>query len=158
MLFRSFAIGRAGLAAVQRVRDGRGPATSLAVPGLDPATLYGSPTLVDDVARFAPQVFAAASQGDQVAADIVRSAALDLAETITTALAHLPESAAPERVLVALTGGLFRAGEALLSPLRSALPGRAELVQSAGSPLDGAARLATGPPGPYADLVSIHRF
>ncbi|MFI6595512.1 N-acetylglucosamine kinase [Nonomuraea sp. NPDC050536] len=170
----AFAIGRAGLAAVQRSRDGRGPRTLLAAPGLDPAALYGSLTLVDDVARFAPRVFEAAAEGDPVAAGIVRAAAADLAETVTTAARWLAttthaeaavtahaEPATPadaEVVPVALTGGLFTAGQALLDPLRAALDTPVELVAAAGTPLDGAARLATGPSGPYADLISVHRF
>ncbi|WP_214319980.1 N-acetylglucosamine kinase [Nonomuraea sediminis] len=178
----AFAIGRAGLAAVQRSRDGRGPRTLLAAPGLDPAALYGSPTLVDDVARFAPRVFEAAAEGDPVATGIVRAAAADLAETVTTAArwlattthtetattvhaeaaatayAKAAATATAEVVPVALTGGLFTAGQALLDPFRAALDTSVELVAAAGSPLDGAARLATGPPGPYADLISVHRF
>jgi hypothetical protein len=31
------------------------------------------------------------------------------------------------------------------------------LVEAAGTSLDGAERLAIGPPGPYADLILTHR-
>lgn len=148
----AFAIGQAGLVAVQRARDGRGPATALAETPLDPVNLYASPTLVDDVARFAPVVLAAAADGDAVARDIVVRAAGEVAETIGAAVRPMTG-----RVPVACVGGLFQGGEQLLEPLRAALPSRAELVSAAGNSLDGAERLAVGPPGPYADLILIHR-
>ena len=151
----AFAIGRAGLVAVQRARDGRGPATMLAEIDLDPVTLYPSPTLVDDVARFAPEVFRCAGKQDPVAQDIVVRAAGDIAETIDAAV-RLTAGDGP--VPVAYVGGLFNgAGEQLLEPLRAALPSRAHLTEAAGTSLDGAERLAIGPPGPYAELLVIHR-
>ncbi|WP_432943614.1 N-acetylglucosamine kinase [Kribbella sp. CA-253562] len=150
----AFAIGRAGLVAVQRSRDGRGPSTALATAALDPVTLYASPTLVADVAAFAPTVFKHAATGDQVARAIITQAAHDIAETITTAVASLPgDSPVP----VALVGGVVEAApDQLLHPLRANLPPRAQLIPPAGTPLDGAERLATGPLGPYADLVIAH--
>jgi N-acetylglucosamine kinase-like BadF-type ATPase len=150
----AFAIGRAGLAAVQRARDGRGPETALAATSLDPVNLYPSPTLVDDVARFAPDVLRCAADGDPVAQDIVVRAAGEVAETIGAAV-RLTEG--DGRVPVACVGGLFQGGEQLLEPLRANLPPRAELVPPAGTALDGAERLAIGPPGPYADLILTHR-
>lgn len=151
----AFAIGRAGLVAVQRARDGRGPATSLAETELDPIALYPSPTLVDDVARFAPEVLRRAAEHDLVAQDIVLRAAADIAETIATAVGRL---AGNEPVPVACVGGLFAgAGEQLAEPMRAALPARAHLTEAAGNSLDGAERLATAPPGPYAELLVIHR-
>lgn len=151
----AFAIGRAGLVAVQRARDGRGPATELAGTDLDPVTLYRSPTLVDDVARFAPEVFRCAAEADPVAHDIVVRAAADIAETVDAAVRAL---AGDEPVPVAFVGGLFDgAGEQLLGPVRSALSDRARPLPAAGTSLDGAERLATSPLGPYADLTVIHR-
>jgi N-acetylglucosamine kinase-like BadF-type ATPase len=151
----AFAIGRAGLVAVQRARDGRGPATSLAETTLDPITLYSSPTLVDDVARFAPEVLRCAAANDPVTQGIVHQATADIAETITTAVSQLAGSGP---VPVACVGGLFAgAGEQLAEPLRTALPPRARLTAPAGDSLDGAERLATSPPGPYAELLVLHR-
>jgi N-acetylglucosamine kinase-like BadF-type ATPase len=151
----AFAIGRAGLAAVQRARDGRGPATTLADTELDPISLYASPTIVDDVARFAPAVLRAAADSDPVAQGILLCAVADVAETITTAVSRL---AGRESVPVACVGGLFAgAGEQFAEPLRAALPQRAHLTAAAGNSLDGAERLATEPPGPYAELLVIHR-
>jgi N-acetylglucosamine kinase-like BadF-type ATPase len=151
----AFAIGRAGLVAVQRARDGRGPVTKLADTALDPVTLYRSSTLVDDVARFAPEVLRCAAEGDPVAHDLVVRAAGDIAETIGAAVAQL---AGEGPVPVACVGGLFAgAGEQLLAPVRDALPSRARLTPAAGNSLDGAERLATGPTGTYADLIVTHR-
>jgi len=151
----AFAIGRAGLVAVQRARDGRGPATTLADTDLDPITLYPSPTLVDDVARFAPEVLRHAAKNDPVAQGILQQAATDIAETITTAVNRLTGH---NPVPVACVGGLFTgAGEQLTNPMRAALPPRADLTAAAGNSLDGAERLATAPPGPYAELLVIHR-
>jgi N-acetylglucosamine kinase-like BadF-type ATPase len=151
----AFAIGRAGLVAVQRARDGRGPVTKLADTALDPVTLYRSSTLVDDVARFAPEVLRCAAEGDPVAHDLVVRAAGDIAETIGAAIAQL---AGEGPVPVACVGGLFAgAGEQLLAPVRDALPSRARLTPAAGNSLDGAERLATGPTGTYADLIVTHR-
>ncbi len=147
----AFAIGRAGLAAVQRARDGRGPSTTLAGTQLDPISLYPSPTLVADVAAFAPDVFRHA-RTDEVAQAIVDQAARDIADTIHAAL---PDA---DDVPVALVGGLFEgAGDQLAAPLRAALSPRAVLTPPAGTSLDGAERLATGDLTPYADLVIIHR-
>lgn len=149
----AFAIGRAGLAAVQRARDGRGQATALAETPLDPIAFYSSPTLVDDVARFAPEVLRRAAEDDPVAQSIVTGAAADIAETIATAIGRLTGD---EPVPVACVGGLFAgAGDQL--NLRALLPNRAHLTEPAGNSLDGAERLATEPPGPYADLLVIHR-
>lgn len=145
----SFAIGRAAMTAVLRARDGRGPATALV--GADPAVLYASPTIVDDVAQLAPQVFAAAAQGDAVAQRIVEEAAASLADTITVAVDSFPGTSP---VPVALTGGLFSAGEQLTAPLRKSLPPRAHIHPPAGPPLAGAIRLASGELGPYGGLVS----
>ena len=151
----AFAIGRAGLVAVQRARDGRGPATKLADTPLDPVALYRSSTLVDDVARFAPEVLRCAAEGDPVANDLVVRAAGDIAETISAAVAHL---AGEGPVPVACVGGLFAgAGEQLLTPVRAAVSSRARLTPAAGNSLDGAERLATGPVGTYAELIVTHR-
>lgn len=140
-------IGRAGLEAALRAFDGRpgGSAGLLAgaeemfgpMPGL-PSRLYPRSDRPAVLAAFAPQV-AAHAGSDPVAAGILRSAARDMAES---AAAACPADGEP---LLALTGGLFRTGEALLAPLREELAARvphARLVPAAGDPLDGALRIA----------------
>jgi N-acetylglucosamine kinase-like BadF-type ATPase len=151
----AFAIGRAGLVAVQRARDGRGPVTKLADTALDPVALYRSSTLVDDVARFAPEVLRCAAEGDPVAYQVLVDAAGDIADTISAAVAQL---AGEGSVPVACVGGLFDgAGEQLLTPVRDALPPRARLIPAAGNSLDGAERLAAEAVGTYADLIVTYR-
>ena len=150
----SFAIGRAGVAAAQAARDGRGAPTALVGVLPQPWALYGSATLVDDVARFAPRVFTCATGGDAVAARIIEQAAADLARTVVAAATQLPSGAVP----VAYTGGLFAAGADLLGPLRDMLPAHIDLRPAVGTPLDGAIRLATDLPGPYSGLISTFRF
>jgi N-acetylglucosamine kinase-like BadF-type ATPase len=122
---------------------------------LDPVTLYRSPTLVDDVARFAPDVLRCAAEGDVVANGILTGAADDIAATIDAAVNKLTGT---ESVPVACVGGLFAgAGGQLLHPVRARLTARARLIEAAGSALDGAERLATSDPGPYTALTVIQR-
>jgi N-acetylglucosamine kinase-like BadF-type ATPase len=141
-------IGRAGLEAALRAHDGRpgGSAGLLAraeelfgaMPGL-PGLLYPRPDRPAVLASFAPQVAACAPR-DPVAADILRSAARHMAESVT---AVCPTEGAPQ---VALTGGLFKIGEPLLAPLDEELSKRlphARRVAPAGDPLHGSVRIAT---------------
>ena len=46
--------------------------------------------------------------------------------------------------------------EQLMTPVREALPTRAQLTAAAGNSLDGAERLAAGAVGTYADLIVTH--
>ncbi|WP_137990882.1 N-acetylglucosamine kinase [Streptomyces vilmorinianum] len=147
-------IGRSGLEAALRAYDGRrggspallaraeerfGPAAGL------PGALYPRTDRPAVLASFAPEVARCASEGDRVAAGILRQAAAHVAEA---AAAVCPATEACE---VALTGGLFKMGDALLVPLRSELAEQlpqARTVSAAGDPLSGsltvASALATG--------------
>jgi N-acetylglucosamine kinase-like BadF-type ATPase len=140
-------IGRAGLEAALRAHDGRpgGSAGLLAraeelfgaMPGL-PGLLYPRPDRPAVLASFAPQV-AARAPDDPVAADILRTAARHMAES---AAAVCPAGGTPQ---VALTGGLFKIGDALLVPLHEELSKRlphARRVAAAGDPLHGSVRIA----------------
>ncbi|MFE0022680.1 putative N-acetylmannosamine-6-phosphate 2-epimerase [Amycolatopsis sp. NPDC059021] len=160
-----FAIGRAGLAAVLAAADGRGEATTLTTAaerryGLGPGLaqrIHQAPAPVATVASFAPDVFAAAARRDAVAGAIVTGAAGDLAHTAAAAVRVLDHG---DAVPVACTGRVFEAGKLLLAPLRERLADlapAARLVPPAGDPLDGAVRLATAEPGPYARLLHVHR-
>ncbi|MEU6254560.1 BadF/BadG/BcrA/BcrD ATPase family protein [Streptomyces sp. NPDC047043] len=140
-------IGRAGLEAALRAHDGR-PGGSVGLlaratevfgpmPGL-PGRLYPRPDRPAVLASFAPQV-ADCADADPVAADILRAAARHMAES---AAAVCPATGEPR---VAVTGGLFKMGDALLVPLKEELARRlphAPLVPSAGDPLAGAVRIA----------------
>ncbi|ARP73457.1 ATPase [Streptomyces pluripotens] len=141
-------IGRAGLEAALRAHDGRagGSAPLLArtedrfgpVHGL-PSLLYPRTDRPALLASFAPEV-AACAVHDPVAADLLRTAARHMADS---ALAVCPAGGEPE---VALTGGLFRLGDALLVPLREELAAQlphARQVPAEGDPLHGSVRIAT---------------
>ncbi|WP_051871441.1 N-acetylglucosamine kinase [Streptomyces sclerotialus] len=144
-------IGRAGLAAAMRAHDGRpgGSAALLAraeavfgpVTGL-PGKLYPRTDRPAVLASFAPEVARCAAE-DKFAAAILDEAAHHIADT---AAAVCPPAAGPARPEIACTGGLFRMGEPLLEPLRSALAVRlpgVRLAAAAGDPLDGALLIAS---------------
>ncbi|MGX1563839.1 N-acetylglucosamine kinase [Streptomyces sp. NPDC055506] len=141
-------IGRAGLEAALRAHDGRegGSASLLAsaeevfgpLAGL-PGRLYPRPDRPAVLASFAPHV-AACSEGDPVAAGILRAAARHMADS---AAAVCPSGGEPR---VAVTGGLFRLGDPLLGPVDEELARRlphAQRVPAEGDPLHGSVRLAT---------------
>ncbi|MFH8392052.1 N-acetylglucosamine kinase [Streptomyces sp. NPDC018036] len=142
-------IGRAGLEAALRAFDGRpgGSAGLLArarevfgpMPEL-PGLLYPRTDRAAVLASFAPEV-AALAGSDRVAEDILRAAARQMAES---AAAVCPAGDEPH---LALTGGVFNLGAALLGPLEEELAERlphARRVPAAGDPLDGALRIAAG--------------
>lgn len=151
-----FWIARAGLAAALAHRDGRGGSAVLharaeALYGpLEhlPQTVHRDGQPVAAIARFAPEVAAAARAGDPLAAGLWTDAGRRLAAAAAAAARRvLREDAAP----VSYTGGLFDAGELLLEPLRVELSRRAPgltLRAPAGTALDGAELLATIQPLP----------
>ncbi|MBI0298205.1 ATPase [Streptomyces sp. PRKS01-29] len=136
-------IGRAGLEAAMRAYDGRdggsqpllarleavfGPAAGL------PGKLYPRPDRPAVLASFAPEVGRCADE-DPVAAAILRAAARHVAEAAEAVCPRLESSE------VALTGGLFRMGAPLLTPVREELAARlpgVRVTEAAGDPLDGA--------------------
>ncbi|MGW7615067.1 N-acetylglucosamine kinase [Streptomyces antimycoticus] len=136
-------IGRAGLEAAMRAYDGReggskpllarleavfGPATGL------PGQLYPRPDRPAVLASFAPEVGRCADE-DPVAEAILRAAARHIAEAAEAVCPRLESSE------VALTGGLFRMGAPLLTPVREELSARLPgvgITEAAGDPLDGA--------------------
>jgi glucosamine kinase len=157
-----FWIGSAGLQAVLKAREGRGPSTALEEPaarhfrGFDDVgdRLHSSPRPVDTIARFAPEVLAGATAGDDVASTITDAAAAELAALARAAARRLRTTDAP--VPLALGGRLVQDG-----PLRTRLEQRigAEAPEIAlrsadGPPLEGALLLgAADDPGRYADFV-----
>ncbi|MFF4606569.1 N-acetylglucosamine kinase [Streptomyces sp. NPDC001339] len=162
-------IGRAGLEAAMRAYDGRsgGSAALLAraeavfgpAAGL-PGVLYPRTDRPAVLASFAPEVARCATEDDAVSLRILRAAAGHLADA---AAAVCPPGAGRT---VAYTGGLFRIGEPLLAPLRTALAERlprARPAAAAGSPLDGALAIAAALAGdrlllpPDSKLLQITR-
>lgn len=158
----AFWVGREGIRAVLRARDGRGPSTRLTAPaarhfeGLEHLgdRLHSSERPVNAIARFAPDVLECASNGDEVASSIADAAASELLALVRAAAACLtPEE---EPLPVALGGGLLGAGilrDRLERAITRELPATA--VRAAdGSPLDGAMLLGQDDdPGRYQDLV-----
>ncbi|MFF3066104.1 BadF/BadG/BcrA/BcrD ATPase family protein [Oerskovia sp. NPDC057915] len=104
-----------------------------------PAQLYTRPDRAQVLGSFTPDVAAAAAAGDPAAVQILTEAGRHLAESLAAALVPgLPP-------LAAATGGVLAAGPSLTGALArrfAALRPDAELVPSAGTPLDGALHLA----------------
>ncbi|MBV7696367.1 BadF/BadG/BcrA/BcrD ATPase family protein [Streptomyces sp. TRM70350] len=142
-------IGRAGLEAALRAHDGReGGSAGLLAHAEElfgpirelPGKLYPRPDRPAVLASFAPRVAACADEGDPVAVAVLRAAARHMADS---AAAVCPTEGEPQ---VALTGGVFRMGAPLLSPLDeelAALLPHAQRVTAEGDPLHGSVRIAT---------------
>lgn len=148
-------IGRAGLEAAMRASDGRrhGSKALLAraeelfgpAPGL-PGQLYPRTDRPAMLASFAPEV-ARCAPDDPVADAILRDAARHIADAAAAVCPASDAVSQGERPEVALTGGLFKLGDALLGPVRAELREHlrhVRLVPAAGDPLDGAVRIAAG--------------
>jgi glucosamine kinase len=158
----AFWIGRRGIRAVLRAREGRSSPTALTAlaegrfGALDDlhVRLHDDARVVNAIAQFAPDVLDAAD-GDAVAARIVGDAAQALSALVDAA-ARVARGPGEDVVPVALGGRLLEGG----GPLRAALDAR--LADDAtiaprtadGSSLDGAMLLGAAPdPGRYAGLV-----
>ncbi|MFE1975883.1 N-acetylglucosamine kinase [Streptomyces sp. RKCA744] len=136
-------IGRAGLEAAMRAHDGRGGGSKPLLARLEavfgpaaelPGKLYPRPDRPAVLASFAPEVGRCAAE-DPVAERILRDAARHIAEAAEAVCPRLESS------VVALTGGLFRMGAPLLTPVREELAARlpgTRVTEAAGDPLDGA--------------------
>lgn len=160
----AFAIGRAGLEAVMRATDRRGPATTLLTEATarygDPhrlsRTIYTSPSVITDLAGFAVVVIEQAAV-DDVARKIVQAAAEELTHTAATAARVFGDG---DTAQLATTGRLIQPGNYLdveLDRQLSASGHRLKRVAPASGPLDGAARLASQEElSPYTAL--IHRW
>ncbi|MFI6087698.1 N-acetylglucosamine kinase [Streptomyces sp. NPDC051218] len=146
-------IGRAGLDAAMRAFDGRrggskallaraeelfGPAQQL------PGQLYPRTDRPAVLASFAPEV-ARCAPDDPVADAILRDAARHIVEAAAAVCPAPDATSQGERPEAALTGGLFKMGDALLRPVRAELAEHlphVRLATAAGDPLDGALRIA----------------
>ncbi|MFH8486741.1 N-acetylglucosamine kinase [Streptomyces longisporoflavus] len=146
-------IGRAGLEAAMRAFDGRrgGSKALLAraeelfgpVQGL-PGRLYPRTDRPAMLASFAPEV-ARCAPDDPVAGAILGDAARHIAEAAAAVCPPAGRAGRGDQPEVALTGGLFKMGDALLGPVEAELAERlrhVRLVPAAGDPLDGAVRMA----------------
>ncbi len=147
-----FALGRGGVRAALRARDGTGPDTVLAtrIPeamsrslGEIVISFYEGWLDRAQIASLAPVVTAAAAASDAVAQSLVQDAADSLASLAAAVVGRLtwPDGT----VAVAPVGGMFKAGPVLLRPLKTAMAAhipRAILVPPRFSPAVGALLLA----------------
>ncbi|PDQ36521.1 MAG: hypothetical protein B5766_00310 [Candidatus Lumbricidophila eiseniae] len=139
--------GQIGLVCALRAADGRGPATALEQDarglGADlsadlsalPRALTGGSDVARSLASFAPTVFRRAAEGDGVASSIVDDAIAHL--VATTAAITVPGTP------VSVVGGLADDHEFLRRLLNELHRHRLRPHRPAGTPLDGAATLAT---------------
>lgn len=145
-------VARTGLSAILRAFDGRGKPTLMTdllrseshlEPRDLPKAIYAQTTHADDIARYAKLVFDAAGQGDAVAKSIVDLAAQQLASCVLAVARRLKiaDSAFP----IAYVGGVFKAGDVLLAPLRAAVAAeaaKATVQAPLRTPVEGAAQMA----------------
>jgi len=119
-------LARRALQAVAQATDGRGPATTLCqaacayfnVSTADDLSLalYAPSMTNERIAGFGRQVVEAAQKKDAVAREIITEAGRELGKAAVAVIRKLQME--PERFQVAYVGGVFRAGELILSPLR----------------------------------------
>jgi glucosamine kinase len=157
----AFWIGSRGIGAVLRERDGRGAATALSA-ACDArygshrdlaAYVHSLPRAVDAIAQFAMDVQGLAT--DPVACDIVAAAADELMTAASAAAAPWLGHGVP----IALSGRVVGQGTALRNALLPKLAAAGfDLCDAAGSPLDGALRIASrADAAPYDQLVTRWR-
>ena len=151
-----FWIGREGLRAVLRAHDGRGPATllsSLAEArfgdiGALADRIHEDPRPADTIAGFARAVMQ--HPDDPVAADIIAQAADALRETVATAARRTGAAT------VTLGGGALTPGSPLHRAVHTRLTADFAVRDAAGTPLDGAHRLAGDLPAEFSSHLHIY--
>lgn len=149
-----YALARAGLSAIVRAHDGRGPATKMTEllcyeydmcdPDELPRFVYATTTHADDIARYGRLVIEAAEAGDEVAKAILDDGGRELGQCVL-AVARRVGLVDGSSFPVAYVGGAFHAGDLLLAPMRNVIlaeaPG-AVIAPPLHTPVEGAARMA----------------
>lgn len=112
-----------------------------------------------EIAAFAPLAIDAATAGDGMAQQVLKQGMADLAQMVAAVAHHF--GWVEERCEVTLTGGLWRAGEAVIAPFRLALA--AFLPQAAITipelpPVLGACVLALQQAGAAVDAATLQRL
>jgi N-acetylglucosamine kinase-like BadF-type ATPase len=146
-------IARQALRAVARASDGRGPKTLLDQSARDyfnvaqaedlSMAIYAPSMTNERIAGFGKQVVLAAQGGDAVALEIILQAGRELGTAAAAVIHRLHMER--ERFQVAYVGGVFKAGELLLKPLRqeiARLASKAYLAPPLMTPVAAAARMA----------------
>ena len=157
-------MGRKAMIAALKSHDGRGKSTKLTsllltVLGLAHLTelvnaVYSSTNIMtrDRVADLAKVVFAAASEGDLVAQEIISCAGRELAQGVSAVIRKL--GLCGDSIPVALSGGLFSATDVLQNVMVAEvgrLAPKARIVKPASSPEVGALLLALQSSGKIID-------
>ncbi|MDX6613866.1 MAG: hypothetical protein QOD75_3052 [Blastocatellia bacterium] len=146
-------IARRALRAVAHESDERGPETSLTAAACDYfhvaaaddlSTAIYAPTITNErIAGFGKQVIEAARSGDPVAREIIKEAGKELGRSAIAVIRKLQME--NERFQVGYVGGVFAAGELVLSPLReeiARIAKKAFIAPPASPPAIAAARMA----------------
>jgi N-acetylglucosamine kinase-like BadF-type ATPase len=147
-------IGRRALEAVVMAYDYRGEPTSMMEPVLRhfgvlsppelPPVIYDSPAeVLGKIAQLSKIVVNAAQEGDKVAVEILKDAAVELARAATAVIEQLRME--KESFIVAYVGGVFEAGELILAPLRDEIQKvapNAEIAPPIDPPVIGAVKMA----------------
>jgi len=147
-------IGRRALETVVSAYDHRSPPTGLtekvcryfgiSSPPELPSVIYNSsPKVNREIAQLSKLVVEAAREADAAALGILTDAALELARAVVAVIERLKMQ--DERFRVAYVGGVFEAGELILSPLRESiavLAPHAFLAPPLHPPVIGAVKLA----------------
>ncbi len=126
-------LARRALQAVAHASDGRGPGTTLVqvachyfnvtAPEDLSLALYAPSMTNEHIAGFGRYVIEAAQKRDAVARAIITEAGRELGQAAVAVIGKLNMKA--ERFQVAYVGGVFRAAELILSPLREVINGLA---------------------------------
>lgn len=124
----AYAVGLSGLQAIIRHVDGRGPATglseavlhhlSISQPSEIVSAVYGSEIPRGVIAGLAPVVFTQAELADQVACDIIRFQATELASMVTSVARRLGMS---DGLSLAMTGSVLLNQTAYRNEIRRSL-------------------------------------
>lgn len=147
-------IGRRALEAVVSAWDHRAPPTSMTEsvcrhfgvesPPELPAVIYEAPPRVmREIAQLSRIVVTAAAEGDAVARAILTDAAVELARAAVAVIERLKMQG--ETFRIAYVGGVFEAGELIVTPLREAIglvAPHAFIAPPLYPPVIGAAKLA----------------
>lgn len=131
----AYAVGLSGLQAIIRHVDGRGPATGLSEAVLSHllisqpseiiAAVYGSEIPRAVIAGLAPVVFTQAELADEVACDIIRFQATELASMVTSVASRLGMS---DGFLLAMTGSVLLNQPAYRNEVRRTLNLHGQIV------------------------------
>ncbi len=135
-----YAIGRAGLNAVTRAVDGRGPRTKLSerlplsarCADFDALVRWAAAANAAEVAALAPSVLEVAAAGDAVAREIIATAAGELALLVSTLLSRVAKG---EKVSVAASGSLLAPDQMLFQTMKAQLADE-KRVRVSDAPID----------------------